>query len=184
MAMTGRKKKWHGERGVTLIEVLIASLLTAIVVAATMEFYVSQHKSWLMQTDVAEVQQNARVCVDEIAGVLRMAGYRLDDNHPAFLVGADSLTVYFVEEATGDIDTIRYFVSEQDALHPRLYRQHKNGTPELFGEDIESLDVTQLSPRLLEVGITARSGKPDTEFLGLDGYRRRSYVTHVSLRNL
>ncbi|HUU45447.1 MAG TPA: hypothetical protein VM118_06900 [Acidobacteriota bacterium] len=180
--MTGKQKQWHRQRGTTIIEVLIAALLTVIVAGATMEFYVTQHKSWLMQGDVAEVQQNARVCLDEIARVLRMAGYRLDA-HPAFEVGTDSLTIYYVEESTGDTDTMLYFV-EQDTLHPRLYRQKKNATPELFGENIEALNVSQLSPRLVEIGITARSARPDTEFLDADGYRRRSYVTHVSLRNL
>jgi len=177
------RKIWHSQSGVTLVELLIATLMTAIVAGATMEFYVSQHKNWLMQNEVAEVQQCARACLDEIAGNLRMGGYRLD-GHPAFTVGTDSLTVYYVDEATAQVDTILYFVSSSSTVNPCLYRKIKQQQPDLFGEDIESLVVTNLSSRLLQISVTARSPKPDDEFIGLDGYRRRSYTTQVVLRNL
>jgi hypothetical protein len=157
--------------------------MTVIVAGATMEFYVTQHKNWLMQGEVAEVQQNARACLDEIAGNLRMGGYRLD-GHPAFTVGNDSLTVFFVDEATAQVDTILYFVDNSRTVNPCLYRKIKRQQPDLFGEDIESLVITNLNSRLLEIEITARSPKPDDEFIGLDGYRRRSYTTQVVLRNL
>ena len=70
---TKLKQPWNNERGMSIIELLIATVLSLIVISAALEFYVSQHKNWLMQNEVAEVQQNARVCVDEIASTLRMA---------------------------------------------------------------------------------------------------------------
>ncbi len=180
--MSRRPEKKRGERGTTLIEVLIAGLITTIVAGATMEFYVSQHKNWLMQTEVSDVQQCARACLDEMAGELRMGGYGLD-THAAFAIGSDSLAVYYQGDSAGVVDTVLYFVDSYDPDHPMFFRQKQNGTPELYAEDIEALTVTALSARVLELLITARGPKPDAEFIGGDGYRRRTYSTRVTLRN-
>lgn len=181
--MTRRQRTSKGERGVTLIETLIATLLTVIIGGATMEFYVTQHKTWLMQSEASDVQQNARACLDGIATTLLMAGYRVG-SHPAVKARPDSLFVYYRNEPAGDMDTVIYFVSNADPKHPALMRQIKSGTPEVFGENIESLTVSQVSARLLQVAVTARAAKPDSSFIAGDGYRRRVYTTEVHLRNL
>ena len=181
--MSRRPEKKRRERGTALIEVLIAGLMTAIVAGATMEFYVTQHKNWLMQTEVADVQQCARACLDEMAGELRMGGYGLT-THAPFAVGTDSLAVYYQGDSAGVVDTILFFVNSSDPDHPMFYRQKQNGTLELYAEDIEALTVTPLSARVLELRITARGSKPDAEFISGDGYRRRTYSTRVTLRNM
>lgn len=181
--MRRQPKNRRRERGTTLVEVLIAGLMTAIVAGATMEFYVSQHKSWLMQTEVADVQQCARACLDEMAGELRMGGYGLT-THAPFAVGSDSLAVYYQGDSAGVVDTILYFVNKSDPDHPMFFRQRQNGTLELYAEDIEALTVTAVTPRVLDLSITARGSKPDTDFISGDGYRRRTYSTRVTLRNM
>jgi len=172
----------RNERGATVVEILIASLLSVMVLSAALEFYVTQHKNWLMQNTVAEVQQNARACLDEIAGTIRMAGYGLPVGHPAVSIGDDTLTVYFARN--GAIDTIRYFITYPDSTNPYLVR-HINGTPATyFANDVESITAAQIAPGQFTLELTTRSERPDKEFMGLDGYRRRTLETEVIARNL
>jgi len=177
-----QRRLWNDERGMSIIELLIATILSLIVLSAALEFYVSQHKNWLMQNEVAEVQQNARVCVDEIASSLRMAGFGLPTGHPAFLIGNDSLTVYAVDGT--DVDTTLYFIYDADPTTPYLARQINGQWPELYSNDVEALEVTEISPRHFEIALTSRSEKPDGEFIQGDGYRRRTVTTEVLARNL
>jgi len=175
-------------RGITVVEMLIASFLSLLVGGASLHFYLSQHKSWLAQNDVSDVQQNARATLDEIAAQLRMAGYGTGI-YPPFVVGTNALTVYTVRDS--QVDTIRYFVGygdydgyrEYDKI-PLLFRRTNSGAPEVFTEGIETLKISKISGTLFEVSVTARSSRTDEAVTDPDGYRRRVLTTRVSIRNL
>lgn len=64
-----------GEGGFTLVELLVVMALGAIVMTGVMTTFTTQHKSYLVQDDVVEIQQNLRVAIDLISGDLRSAGY-------------------------------------------------------------------------------------------------------------
>ena len=42
-------KKLQGAKGLSLIEVLIAMLMTGIITAAIFKVYINQHKNWTVQ---------------------------------------------------------------------------------------------------------------------------------------
>lgn len=67
--------KCNNGKGFTLIELLVAVMLSGMVVTAMYSLYVSQNKSYTVQDQVAEMQQNARVAMDKIVRDLRMAGF-------------------------------------------------------------------------------------------------------------
>ena len=73
------------EKGFTLVELLVAMAISGIVVAAVYTAFVTQQKSYTVQNQVAETQQNARVGLDLIAREVRMAGY----GQPAWSMNAD-----------------------------------------------------------------------------------------------
>lgn len=171
------------ERGTTLVEVLIASFLTVLVAGAAMEFYITQHKAWLIETEVGEIQQNARAALDEIAGRMKMGGYQVGV-HPAFEVGADSVVVYYRNDSTTNIDTVAYFIDASSPSNPWLMRRWNGDTPEHFAENVESLTLSVLSARLLEVSLVARANTPDSTVIDGDGYRRRTLTTQIRVRNL
>jgi Tfp pilus assembly protein PilV len=172
----------RNQRGMSIIEVLVASLLTVLVVWAALEFYLSSHKSWMMQNDVSEVQQNARVCLDEMAGNLRMAGYDLPAGHPAFQAGNDSLTVYF--RRNGKVDTISYYIHIPDTTQAFLIRHVVGEYPAVFADGVEGITVTQVAARIFELALTARGEQTDREMFPGDGHRRRTLTTEVMVRNL
>lgn len=64
-----------GDRGFTLVELMIAMAIGGMVMAAVMTAFLSQHRTYLAQDDVVEMQQNTRVAMDMLARDIRSAGY-------------------------------------------------------------------------------------------------------------
>ena len=67
-------------KGFTLIELLIAMAITGIVAGAIFTAFQSQQKSYLVQDQVTEMQQNLRAAMDIMVREIRMAGYDPTDN--------------------------------------------------------------------------------------------------------
>jgi prepilin-type N-terminal cleavage/methylation domain-containing protein len=65
----GRKK------GLTLVELLLALALSSILIAALYRVLISQHKTYGIQEQVADMQQNLRIALDQMTREIRMAGY-------------------------------------------------------------------------------------------------------------
>ena len=80
------------QKGMTIIELLIAALLTFVIGGAALEFYSAQHNHWLAQTDVSDMQQNARALKDELTANIRSSGYGIIAGHARMLVTANTLT--------------------------------------------------------------------------------------------
>lgn len=66
-------------RGFTLIEILIALLVSSFVMAGLIMYSLSQQRSTVTTTNVSDMQQGLRTAVDLIGRDIRMAGY--DPNH-------------------------------------------------------------------------------------------------------
>jgi prepilin-type N-terminal cleavage/methylation domain-containing protein len=79
------KKPIRGQRGTTLIELMIALALTGIVTLAIMRTYITQHESYLVQDDVATMQQSSRASIDEMTRQIRMAGHEVPLGLPAIV---------------------------------------------------------------------------------------------------
>jgi prepilin-type N-terminal cleavage/methylation domain-containing protein len=61
--------------GVTLVELLIALVISAILTSAVYRTFIVQQKSYAVQEDVSDMQQNARVAVNRMLREIRMAGF-------------------------------------------------------------------------------------------------------------
>lgn len=61
--------------GVTLIELLIALFISAILVAGIYRVFIQQQSTYYIQEDVADMQQNVRVAINRMIREIRMAGY-------------------------------------------------------------------------------------------------------------
>ncbi len=64
-----------GESGFTLTELLIGIVLSGIVIAGVYGFFVSQIKTYSLQEQLVEMQENARIAIDTIVRDLQNAGY-------------------------------------------------------------------------------------------------------------
>jgi len=61
--------------GLTLIELLVALVLSSVLVAALYRTFIGQQRSYTVQDQAADMQQNVRMAIDMIARYVRMAGY-------------------------------------------------------------------------------------------------------------
>jgi type IV pilus assembly protein PilW len=63
------------ERGFTMVELLVAMAITAVVMAAVYTLYKTQQDSYIAQDQVVEMQQNVRASLYQMARDMRMAGF-------------------------------------------------------------------------------------------------------------
>ncbi len=62
-------------KGVTLIELLIALVMSSILIAALYRVFISQQRTYTVQEQVVDMQQNARVGINRMMSEVRMAGF-------------------------------------------------------------------------------------------------------------
>jgi prepilin-type N-terminal cleavage/methylation domain-containing protein len=74
---------FKGKKGLTLLELLIALVLSSILIAALYRTFISQQKTYAVQDQVADMQQNVRIAIGQMTKEIRMAGY-----------GGDSLAIF------------------------------------------------------------------------------------------
>lgn len=84
------------QKGFTLVEILIALVIIGFITTAAVNIYLTQHQGWLMEEQVSDMQQNARVAMRELTTKIRMAGYKVPQGIDP-LIGnngdSDSLTI-------------------------------------------------------------------------------------------
>jgi prepilin-type N-terminal cleavage/methylation domain-containing protein len=78
-------------KGFTLIELLVAMVLSFILIGAIFGTFTSQQKSYTVQDQVAETQQNARMAMNILMRDIRMAGYGMPDG--GITIGSPAKTV-------------------------------------------------------------------------------------------
>ena len=74
------------EKGITLLELLIAVTITVIITAGAYAIFVAQHKSYVKSSSVKEMQESAKAALEIIKKDINMAGYGLSDKNMAFCI--------------------------------------------------------------------------------------------------
>ncbi len=95
------------KHGVTLIELLIALMLSGILISVLYRGFITQQKNYTVQDQVAEMQQNVRIAIDQMTKEIRMAGY-----------GGDMLSIFadvngFTDVITPSNNTITVILADQ-----------------------------------------------------------------------
>ena len=75
--MTGsnRRMRLRQERGLTLVELMIALIMSSILIAALYRAFIVQQKTYTVQEQVVDMQQNVRVAINRMMSEIRMAGF-------------------------------------------------------------------------------------------------------------
>jgi type IV pilus assembly protein PilW len=103
MSSTPFKKK----DGLTLIELLIALALSSLLITVLYRVFISQQKTYSAQDQIADMQQNVRIAMGQMAKDIRMAGY-----------GGDILSVFgdvngFTDIITPASDAITVILADE-----------------------------------------------------------------------
>jgi type IV pilus assembly protein PilW len=257
----------RGNKGLTLVELLIALALSSLLTAVLYRAFISQQKNYMVQDQVADMQQNVRIAVSQMTREVRMAGYggnilSIFGNVNGFTniitPASDAITIiladevgvlkqtatkgtnqlkitnarifnadkkkylclnglnnYLVQSVTEDTVILGTPLAEDHPVHQPVYlvkaisyyiglsggksvlRRNENtgGGGQPLAENIEGLeisyfdangDVTANPPdiRMVKVTVTARTSRPDPEYKGGDGYRRRALSSNIKVRNM
>ena len=62
-------------KGLTLIELLVAMAISGILIAMVYRTFIGQHKTYAVQEQVVDMQQNVRVAINRMMKEIRMAGF-------------------------------------------------------------------------------------------------------------
>jgi len=123
-----RKRIRLNQNGITLIELLVAFVICAIVVAGIYRVFVVQTRAYTVQDQVVEVQQNIRTAMEALLRDLRMAGYD-NDSLTSKINIADPVHVY---PATGDHEVaVNYEYDDTHRYEVRYYLDNGNLRREL-----------------------------------------------------
>ncbi|HDZ90623.1 MAG TPA: prepilin-type N-terminal cleavage/methylation domain-containing protein [Deltaproteobacteria bacterium] len=71
------------EPGFTLLELLIAMAIALVVITSIASAFISQRKTYAVQEQISEMQQNARAAMDIMSREIRMTGYGVPRPQPA-----------------------------------------------------------------------------------------------------
>ncbi|MBM9513567.1 prepilin-type N-terminal cleavage/methylation domain-containing protein [Desulfogranum marinum] len=201
----------QNSRGFTLIELMIAMVISTMILAAVYGAYKVQQDHGLAQEQVTEMQQNLRVGLNALVREARYAGYDPDDKGYGITgLGANEFR-FTMDNDDGGMDSrdlALYAPGDADADDTNSVRITSGGSA--VADNIEELefrylnednDVTTIPQDIRTVTITmlARADNPDRKFTSVmtytspsattwgphnDNFRRRMQSVTVKLRNM
>lgn len=187
------KKIFRCQRGISVLELLIATLITGVMTTAAFQFLVTMQNQSEAQQNLSEAQLLCRNSLMDIKKNLRMAGYKIT-GHPAYEVKGDTLAVYVSQSQP--VDTILYFLQEfndgEYASMPdlpegrqvyRLIKQTNSDPADEFADYILNVLYDLTDPSNVIVRVTTQSPRPDEDYPFFNGYRSYSLSERVKIRN-
>jgi type IV pilus assembly protein PilW len=96
------REKIKKDRGFSLIELLIALFISSVMAAAIFNLFIAQNKSFSIQDQVTEMQQNIRAALNLMVKEIRMAGYDPTGKAGAGIVTANPDHIAFTMDLNSD----------------------------------------------------------------------------------
>jgi type IV pilus assembly protein PilW len=145
------KKILRNQNGVTLIELLVALVISTILIAGIYRTFIGQQKTFTSQEQVVDVQQNARIAIGNMVREIRMAGFG-NFSMPAIVnAGADTLTFRSAVNV-GSTLTVAGGVSQDQIVVSPLTGFSVNGNISIGG--VESNVISAINPATNTITLT------------------------------
>jgi len=187
-------KKRNNQAGFSILEVLIAAVITGIIATSAFSFYTKMSEQAEHQFDVSEMHQLCRTSLYDIRKSLLQAGFKLTA-HPAYEVKGDTLAVYYAD--TQPVDTILYYLLEyNDAEYAaisdlpqshqlfKLYKKVNGEAPALFADYVTGIIYNQVDAANMIVTIGVHSLRKDDSYQPNDGFRTYNVSERINIRNI
>ena len=114
-------KLMGNKKGVTLIELLVGLVISAIIIAGIYRIFITQTRAYTVQDQVVDVQQNIRSAMELMLRDIRMAGYTSNINPVALVT-----PIFPGDNATARADAVR--VEYQQGGNQNRVVYYINGT--------------------------------------------------------
>lgn len=190
------RSKQKKEHGFTLLELLIATAISLIILGALTSTFVIQGKTYAVQEQITEMVQIARAATDMISREVKMAGY---DPAGAGIVGIpySAWQLQIITDLNGDgsvAGTNENIIYTFDYVTNQIKRETGSG-PQTFAENIQTFAFDYLNSagtpttltaeiRQIRLTITVLTSKPDSDYKDNGGYRTKTLISHVTPHNL
>ncbi|MCP4579686.1 MAG: prepilin-type N-terminal cleavage/methylation domain-containing protein [Deltaproteobacteria bacterium] len=182
--------------GFTLVELLVAISISAVIMTAVYAAYNSQQNSYVVQEEVAALQQNLRAAMFYMSNQIREAGCnptQTDVNRPG-LVTADVDKINFTADITGptgrpdgktddSYENITYSLYTADGIQKLGVRSTAGATNQPVIENVDALNFVYLDSgtppapttvllniRSIEITIVVRASREDTKYIDNNQY--------------
>ncbi|MEM4245090.1 MAG: PilW family protein [Candidatus Nanoarchaeia archaeon] len=136
------KTRLLDKKGITLIELMIALVIAGILIGGVYKLFISQSKSYAVQEQVADTQQNIRGAMEILLRDLRMAGY--DDYKTAVSIDnpiiAEQNAITVIYERNNAQCSVRYWLDSSRMM--RQVTQNAVTITEPLLENVEAFNVT------------------------------------------
>ena len=197
----------NNERGFTIVELVVGLAIGLILLGVAVKIFLVQQRSYSVQEQLSEMQQNIRSAMDMIVRETKMAGY--DPADIGFVgIGDNSsaTSIQILADLDGDgtttAITYKYYDDTDDDYPLQIKRKSGNGYFQPLAENIQAFTLkyfdatgppdigtsTLTDIRQIEISITGRTAKPDPDLDRVDGdgegYRYGTLTTHVTPENL
>ena len=141
----------NSNRGFTLVEVLVAMVIALIALGAIYSTFLSQHRSYQIQEETAEMQQNLRAAMLYMEREIRMAGCDPMGTADARIIRAERTLFRFTEDVRGngfgsdpDGDTDDPNEDITYSLKGRCLVKNTGGGNQTVAQNIDAVDFVYL----------------------------------------
>ena len=192
----------RSEKGFTLVEIMVTLAIMAVVMAGVYLTFYSQQKSYTVQEQVAEMQQNLRGAMYLMSKEIKMAGCNPTGQAQAGIVTAAADSISFTMDLWGKStddppngsisnpnENITYAlanISGDQAMEIIRTDNNSGIGPQVVAENIDSLNFVYLDSngnvttdllriRSVQITVVAKTDKAD---------RQKRLATHIKCRNL
>jgi type IV pilus assembly protein PilW len=193
--------------GFTLVELLVATAISGIAMAAIYSTYYSQQKSYVAQDQVAAMQQNLRSAVYYMEREIRMAGYDPTRGAGAGIVSANVNSINFTMDITDDPGTgesdgdtgdnnedITYSLYDSGGDGDNDLGRNTGGGNQPVAENIDALDFVYLDEngnvtatlfeiRSIQISLVARTGRGDPGYVNAEAYQNQQGTEILAAQN-
>ena len=186
--------------GFTIVELVVGLALTLIILGVVISVFNVQSKSYCLQEQLTEMQQNVRAAMDMMVREIKMAGYDPAGNGFNGIV-YDTTQLQILADldgngtATGTNENITYRYYNTSDYPFQIKRKTGSGSFQPFAENIQTFTFDYLNIngttttssaniRQVRVAITGRTAKLDPDYNTNGGYRTYNLTTVVTPQNL
>ena len=163
MEMKLKKIFRHPNQGFTIVELLVAMVVSLLALGAIYSTFLNQHKSYMVQEETSVMNQNLRIALFYVQREIRMAGCDPTGNANARIITANATSINFTEDVRGDFDESDSDGDTNDANEDITYRLKANnlvkntgGGNQMVVQNIDALDFVYLDgsspPNVLNPG--------------------------------
>ena len=135
---TNKCKHLHG---FSLVELLVAMAIAGVVMAAVFKVYTTQQDSYILQEQVAEMQQNGRTAKYVMTREIRMVGYDPTGSGEFGFLAAGGNSISFsmdIEVENGEPDPVGEVITYSVSANEELLRNEGSGDL-IVVENIEAI---------------------------------------------